>query len=170
MTHISKNISCSYWAQHVKEHMLLRPNIKTSISIFLLGSTCQRTNHHFSAIPVCKHVLYSCSSTGEIYEVCPPSSAVLTKGHTGQLPGCLTRIGAHANLCILCTACFNTDFVGRTNKINICVILIDNYNVTPLGGCVGRGPSALLCPGPIMLLRRSPRTTIYKVLFMNGLR
>jgi hypothetical protein len=43
----------------------------------------------------------------------------LTHGHTGQLPG-----GPMLNLCMLCMAfflCVNTDFVGSTNIINICV-------------------------------------------------
>ena len=34
-------------------------------------------------------------------------------------------MGPHANLCMLCTACFfmlNTDFVGSTKTINICLI------------------------------------------------
>ena len=53
-------------------------------------------------------------------------SAVLTHGHTGQLPGAPMGIEAHANLCMLCTACFlmlKYNFVGSTNTINICLIL-----------------------------------------------
>jgi hypothetical protein len=33
-------------------------------------------------------------------------SAILTHGHDGQLQGGSTSIGAHANLYMLCTACF----------------------------------------------------------------
>jgi hypothetical protein len=41
-----------------------------------------------------------------------------------------------------------------TNTINICFILFTIYIVIPVSGSVGRGPSALICPGSIMLLRR----------------
>ena len=44
--------------------------------------------------------------------------------------------------------CLNTDFVGSTNTIkNICLILSTIYIFIPVSGCVGRGPSALLCLG-----------------------
>jgi hypothetical protein len=44
--------------------------------------------------------------------------------------------------------CLNTDFVGSTNTIlDICLILLTIYIFIPVSGCVGRGPSALLCPG-----------------------
>ena len=50
-------------------------------------------------------------------------SAVLVHGHVGQLSGGPTCIRPHANLCMLCMACFlmllNTDFVGNTNIINM---------------------------------------------------
>jgi len=68
-----------------------------------------------------------------------------------------TSIGPHVNLYMLRTACFlmfNTDFVGSTNTIIIYLILSTIYIFIPLSGCVGWGPSALFCPGPIMLLRR----------------
>jgi hypothetical protein len=39
-----------------------------------------------------------------------------------------------------------TDFVGSTNTINM-LNFIDIYIFIPVSGCVGRGPSALLCPG-----------------------
>ena len=64
-----------------------------------------------------------------------------------------TSIGPHDNM--LCTACLNIDFVGLTNTINICLILSTIYIFIPVSGVVGTVPSALLCPGPIMLLRRS---------------
>jgi len=66
-------------------------------------------------------------STKSGSELVPIHSAVLIHGHTGQLPGDPTSIGAHANLCMLCTACFflcfNTDFVESNNTINLCLIL-----------------------------------------------
>ena len=45
-------------------------------------------------------------------------------------------------------------FVGSTNIINICLILSTIYILIPMSGYVGRGPSAILCQGPVMLLRR----------------
>lgn len=41
-----------------------------------------------------------------------------------------------------------------TNTINMCFILSTIYIVIPVSGSVGRGPSALIFPGSIMLLRR----------------
>jgi hypothetical protein len=41
----------------------------------------------------------------------------------------------------------NTDFVGSTNTINICLILSTFYSFIPVSGYVGMGRSALLCPG-----------------------
>jgi hypothetical protein len=46
-----------------------------------------------------------------------------------------------------CKLCLNTDLVGGTNTINICLILSTIYIFTPACGCVGRGPCALLFPG-----------------------
>jgi hypothetical protein len=43
----------------------------------------------------------------------------------------------------------NTDFVGSTNTINICFILLTIYLVIPVSGCLVMCPSALFCPGPI---------------------
>jgi len=34
------------------------------------------------------------------------------------------------------------------------LIFIDHLQFNPVSGCVGRGPSALYCPGPTMLLRQ----------------
>ena len=53
---------------------------------------------------------------------------------------------------MLCTVCFsnpclNTDFVGNTNTIYICLILYTFTVFFPMGGCVGMGPGALLFPG-----------------------
>jgi hypothetical protein len=50
--------------------------------------------------------------------------------------------------------CLNTDFVGSTNTINICLILSTIYIFIPVSGCVCMGHSALLFPGPIILFRR----------------
>ena len=36
---------------------------------------------------------------------------------------------------------------GNANTINICLILSNRYMFIPVSGCVGKGPSALLCPG-----------------------
>ena len=38
-------------------------------------------------------------------------------------------------------------FVGNTNTNKTCFILLTIYIVIHVSGCVGRGPSALLCPG-----------------------
>jgi hypothetical protein len=43
--------------------------------------------------------------------------------------------------------CLNTDFVGSTNTINIFFISSTIYILFPVSGCVGRGPSTLLCMG-----------------------
>jgi hypothetical protein len=67
-------------------------------------------------------------------------------GHTGQLPGGPTIIGAPHMLCIACFYCLNTDFVGSTNTIHVCLIL-STFSFIPVSGCVGIGTSALLCPG-----------------------
>jgi len=43
--------------------------------------------------------------------------------------------------------CLNTDFVGSTSTINICLISSIIYIFIHASGCVGSGPSILLCPG-----------------------
>jgi hypothetical protein len=71
--------------------------------------------------------------------------------------GTLGEYGPHANICMLCTACFlclYTDVVGSTNTINICLFFMTIYIFITVSGCVGRGPRGLFCRGPIMLLRR----------------
>ena len=79
-------------------------------------------------------------------------------------------IRAHANLCMLCTTCFfkclNTDFVGSTNTIlDICLILLTIYICIPVSGCVGRGPSALLCPGAYNAVKTAlARCTRYNIM------
>ena len=58
-------------------------------------------------------------------------------------------------LCMACFQCLNTNFVGGTNTIlDICLILSTIYIFIHVSGCEDRGPSTLLCPGPMMLLRR----------------
>ena len=47
----------------------------------------------------------------------------------------------------------NTAFVGSTNTINICLIVLI-FSFIPASDCVGRGPSTRLYSEPIMLLRR----------------
>ena len=42
--------------------------------------------------------------------------------------------------------CFNTNFVGSTKKINICLIFLTIYIFIPVSSC-HRDPSTLLCPG-----------------------
>ena len=43
---------------------------------------------------------------------------------------------------------FSSDCVGSANTINILCNCIDPiYSFIPVSGCVGRGPSALLCTG-----------------------
>ena len=79
------------------------------------------------------------------------ASAVLTHGHHGQLPRSPRAQGPHANLCMLSMTCFfycliNTDFVGSTNTINICLIL-STFTFLFLSVVVQEGPPALLCKG-----------------------
>ena len=55
----------------------------------------------------------------------------LRMGTVGCFPGSKI-IEVHANLCMLCTACFvqclNTDFVGSTNTINY-VLLLSTFTI-----------------------------------------
>ena len=71
--------------------------------------------------------------------------------HLNAWTRCAVAQEPHANLCMLCTACFQclkTDFVGSTNTINICLILsLYTFLFLSDSGCVCRGPSALLCQG-----------------------
>jgi hypothetical protein len=87
-------------------------------------------------------------------------SAVLMHGHNGQLPGVPRAKEPHTNLCIhVCCIqhdlkCLNTDFVGSTNTRNICLILSTIYSkFIPVCACIDRGLSALIWPGPKMLIR-----------------
>ena len=72
------------------------------------------------------------------------------------------RIEAYANLDVAVYGMFCFMFKhwfcwkNQYNISRICLILSTIYIFIPVtvSGCVGRGPSALLCPGPIMLLRR----------------
>jgi len=50
-----------------------------------------------------------------------------------------TSIGPHAYLCMFCTVCFS----------NLVCLILYTFTVlqVPMSGCVGMGPSALLCPG-----------------------
>jgi hypothetical protein len=65
-----------------------------------------------------------------------------------------SRVGTHSirveyGICFLS---LNTDFVGSTNTINLCFILLTIYISIPVSGCVGRGPSVLISPGPINII------------------
>jgi hypothetical protein len=57
--------------------------------------------------------------------------------------------GAHANLCMLCTACFflikNADFVGSANTYMF--NFIDIYSFIPVSVCVGRDPQCTVLTG-----------------------
>jgi hypothetical protein len=95
----------------------------------------------------------------------------LMYGYNGQLPGGPTSI-SHANLCKLCCIrhnfeFLNTDFVGSINTRNICLILSTIYSFISVSFCIDRGLSALLWPGPILLIRRSWPYVIHHLHFMN---
>ena len=55
--------------------------------------------------------------------------------------------------------CLNRNFVGSTNTISICLILLTIYIFIPVSGCVGRGPSALVCPGAYNAFKMALYTT-----------
>jgi hypothetical protein len=78
-------------------------------------------------------------------------SAVLTHGSAGQLAGGSTSIGAHAILCMLCTACFLMfkHWFCCKYQYNKYIFFrhLQFYSCEWL-------PSTLLFPGPIMMLRR----------------
>ena len=85
-------------------------------------------------------------------------SAVSTHGHFRQLSRGPTSIGAHANLCTLCCVkhvvlmlkhwfCWKYQYNTSKYMFNF----IDHLHYY---SCVCRGSSALICLGPIMLLRR----------------
>jgi hypothetical protein len=59
--------------------------------------------------------------------------------------------------------CLNTDFVGSTNTRNICLILSTIYSFISVSVCL----SALLWPGPILLIRRPWPYAIHHLHFMN---
>ena len=69
-------------------------------------------------------------------------SAVLTHGQE-------VARGSHANICMLCTACFCFMFkhwFSWKYQYNKCMFnSIDIYSFIPVSGCVGMGPSAILC-------------------------
>jgi hypothetical protein len=48
--------------------------------------------------------------------------------------------------------CLNTEFVGNTNTINICLILSTIYIVISVSGCAGRAPVHCFAQGPIMFI------------------
>ena len=91
-------------------------------------------------------------------------SVILTHGHTGQLPGGPMIIGAPHMLCTVCFYCLNTDFVGSTNTINVCLIL-STFSFIPVSGCVGMGPSELLCPGAFDAVKMALDTGSYLFTF-----
>ena len=55
---------------------------------------------------------------------------------------------------MLFNAGLNTEFIGSTNTINICLILSTIYFFIPVSGCVGRTPVHCFPRRPIILLRR----------------
>jgi hypothetical protein len=61
----------------------------------------------------------------------------------------------------------NTDFVGSINTRNICLILSTIYNFISVSVCIDMALSALLWPGPILLIRRFLPYVIHHLHFMN---
>jgi hypothetical protein len=61
----------------------------------------------------------------------------------------------------------NTDFVGSINTRNICLIFSTIYSFISVSVCIDRGLSALLWPGPILLIRRPWPYVIHHLHFMN---
>jgi hypothetical protein len=63
----------------------------------------------------------------------------------------------------------NTDFVGSINTRNICLILSTMAFIVlfSVSVCIDRGLSALLWPGPILLIRRPWSYVIHHLHFMN---
>ena len=47
----------------------------------------------------------------------------------------------------------NTDFVGNTNTINICLILSTIYIVISVSGCAGRAPVHCFSPGAYIVVK-----------------
>ena len=63
--------------------------------------------------------------------------------------------------------CHLPHFVGSTNTRNICLILSIIYSFISASVCIDRGLSALLWPGPILLIRRPWPYVIHHLHFMN---
>ena len=61
----------------------------------------------------------------------------------------------------------NTDFVGSINTRNICLIFSTIYSFISVSVCIDRGLSALLWPGPILLIRRPWPYVIHHLHFMK---
>jgi hypothetical protein len=61
----------------------------------------------------------------------------------------------------------STDFVGSINTRNICLILSTIYSFISVSVCIDRALSALLWPGPILLIRRPWPYVIHHLHFMN---
>ena len=61
----------------------------------------------------------------------------------------------------------NTDFVGSIDTRNICLILTTIYSFISVSVCLDRGLSALLWPGPILLIRRPWLYVIHHLHVMN---
>ena len=76
------------------------------------------------------------------------TSAVFRYAYTGQLPD---SIRAHANLCMLCTACFffmfKQWFCLKFQYNKYMFNFIDIYSFIPVSGFVGMSRSALIFPG-----------------------
>ena len=61
----------------------------------------------------------------------------------------------------------NTDFVGSINTRNICLILSTIYKKNSVSVCIDMDLSALLWPGPILLIRRFLPYVIHHLHVMN---
>ena len=83
-------------------------------------------------------------------------------GTLGSCPG--GPQATHANLCMLCTACFLVFkhwFCWKYQYNKYLFNFIDIYSFIPASGCVSMGPSALLWPGACNVVKTALITTHY---------
>ena len=91
-------------------------------------------------------------------------------GSRGSFPGALEH--RDPMLIYICCVryvflCSNTDFVGSTNTINICLYnVIDIYSFIHVSGYVGVGPSELLFLGAINTVKTA-LNTVFKPLCLT---